>query len=138
MNSEILSRLGLVASIVCSAGEVVSADLASLEERYRDSLVQVRYTQHVTVSTAEPAQEDELITTGLVVSSDGVVMVSAIIVAFNKHIAVPLKEHFDLTPNVDVKTLHGFGFGALRAQGYVKFLFPGYPKLRQSNCRLST
>jgi len=78
MLSEVLVALGIATSMA-SAAEVTSDHLASIEDRYRDSVVQVRYTQHVTVSTAEPAQEEELTTTGLVVSPDGVVMVSGIV-----------------------------------------------------------
>jgi serine protease Do len=39
----------------------------------------VRYTQQVQVSTAEPPQENELITTGIIVSPEGVVLASAVV-----------------------------------------------------------
>lgn len=45
-----------------------------------------------------------------------------LVVAFNKHISVPLEEHFELSPNVDVATLHAFGFATLRETfGFMKF-----------------
>ncbi len=53
--------------------------LKSLEQRFSESLVQVRYRQQVSRSTAEPPAEQELTTTGVIVSPQGVVMVSAIV-----------------------------------------------------------
>ena len=53
--------------------------LAAAHERYRESLVRVEYTQRVRFSTAEPPQEDELTANGLIVSPEGLVMVSAMI-----------------------------------------------------------
>ena len=53
--------------------------LKSLEQRFSESLVQVRYRQQVSRSTAEPPAEAELTTTGVIVSPQGVVMVSAIV-----------------------------------------------------------
>jgi serine protease Do len=61
------------------SGDTIGAQLRRIEERYRGSLVLVRYRQQVRRSTAEPAEEAELETTGVVVSSDGLVMVSAIV-----------------------------------------------------------
>jgi serine protease Do len=58
---------------------VAANSLAAVHERYRESLVRVDYTQRVRFSTAEPAQEGELTTNGLVVSAEGLVMVSALI-----------------------------------------------------------
>ena len=76
-----LSAIGLVvlSSTVAPAQDPLAAQLAALEEQYRDSLVEIRYTQQVRLSTAEPPEEAELTTTGVVVSVDGMVMVSAII-----------------------------------------------------------
>jgi len=64
-----------------SAGlaDPVSEKLSSLEDRYRESLVQVTYSQQVMVTTGEPPEEAELTTTGIVVSEDGTVMVSGMI-----------------------------------------------------------
>jgi serine protease Do len=62
-----------------TAEDTTARKLSALEERFRGSLVQVRYRQRVSRSTAEPPEEGELTTTGVVVSPAGVVMVSAII-----------------------------------------------------------
>lgn len=77
--TNVLAGLSLVAVVAATTDDGVSQKLAALEEQYRHSLVQVRYTQQVQFSTAEPPQEDELTTTGIVVSEDGVVMVSAVV-----------------------------------------------------------
>jgi serine protease Do len=53
--------------------------LSAIESRYRESLVSVRYRQRVSRSTSEPAEEEELVTTGIIVSPRGVVLTSAII-----------------------------------------------------------
>ncbi len=79
MHSEFLAGLALYLSVAVPGPDAVSENLALLAERYQGSLVRVRYTQQVQLSTAEPAQEQELTTTGLIVSTDGVVIVSAII-----------------------------------------------------------
>jgi serine protease Do len=79
MNSELLTSLAIAATIAAPSQDSISEKLASLEERYRGSLVQVRYTQQVQVSTAEPARQEELTTTGIIVSTEGVVMVSAVV-----------------------------------------------------------
>ncbi|HXV62386.1 MAG TPA: trypsin-like peptidase domain-containing protein [Vicinamibacteria bacterium] len=57
----------------------VAERLAGVEEQYRDSLVRVRYRQQVRSSTAEPPEEEELATTGVIVSPRGVVLTSAIV-----------------------------------------------------------
>lgn len=57
----------------------LARSLSALEARYRDSLVSVRYRQRVSRSTSEPAEEEELLTTGIVVSPRGIVLTSAII-----------------------------------------------------------
>lgn len=57
----------------------IARQLKRIEERFSESLVQVRYRQQVARSTAEPPAESELVTTGVIVSPDGVVMVSAIV-----------------------------------------------------------
>ena len=81
MRTEILAFAALWATSVASATQTdpVADQLKSIEERYADSLVRVRYTQQVSRSTAEPPEEDELTTTGVLVSEDGLVMVSAIV-----------------------------------------------------------
>jgi serine protease Do len=61
------------------AEDPVGKKLEALEAKFRGSLVQVRYRQRVSRSTAEPPEEEELTTTGVVVSPNGMVMVSAII-----------------------------------------------------------
>jgi len=61
------------------ASDETATQLKAVEERYRESLVQVRYQQQVSRSTAEPPAEEELTTTGVIVASSGIVMVSAII-----------------------------------------------------------
>jgi S1-C subfamily serine protease len=53
--------------------------VSEIEARYRESLVRVRFTQRVAVSTAEPPQEQELLTAGVVVSPDGLVLTSAMV-----------------------------------------------------------
>ncbi len=79
MHSELLIGMALWASVAMPGQDRVSENLASLAKRYQESLVRVRYTQQVQVSTAEPAQEQELTTTGLITSTDGLVMVSAVV-----------------------------------------------------------
>ncbi len=74
--------LGLLSPLVTlqsDSADPVSEKLSNLEDRYRESLVQVTYSQQVMVSTGEPPQEAELTTTGIVVSEDGTVMVSGMI-----------------------------------------------------------
>jgi serine protease Do len=61
------------------AQDEIAQKLKSLDERFSQSLVQVRYRQQVSRSTAEPPEEDELTTTGVIVSPQGMVMVSAIV-----------------------------------------------------------
>ena len=61
------------------APDETADELRSIESRYSKSVVQVRYRQQVSRSTAEPPAEEELTTTGVVVTADGLVMVSAII-----------------------------------------------------------
>jgi serine protease Do len=68
-----------VPSSPANAQDSTEKKLQALEERYRESFVQVRYRQRVSRSTAEPPEEGELVTTGLLVSTGGVVLVSAII-----------------------------------------------------------
>lgn len=62
-----------------AAEDETAKSLKRLEERYSESLVQVRYRQQVSRSTAEPPAEDELTTAGVIVAPEGLVMVSAII-----------------------------------------------------------
>jgi serine protease Do len=59
--------------------DTVARSLSALESRFRESLVQVRYRQQVSRSTSEPAEEEELVTTGILVSPRGMVLTSAII-----------------------------------------------------------
>jgi serine protease Do len=66
-------------SISFSEEDSLARSLSALENRYRESLVSVRYRQRVSRSTSEPAEEEELVTTGIIVSPRGVVLVSAII-----------------------------------------------------------
>lgn len=75
----LLSPLVTVQSQPADSADPVSEKLSNLEDRYRESLVQVIYSQQVIVSTGEPPQEAELTTTGIVVSEDGTVMVSGMI-----------------------------------------------------------
>jgi serine protease Do len=83
MRIDVITLVALALSISPPAQAVpqdtIGQKLQALEERYRESLVQVRYRQRVSRSTAEPPEEGELVTTGLVVSTGGVVLVSAII-----------------------------------------------------------
>jgi serine protease Do len=80
------TELALVALLMGPAPFVSSSEedslarsLSALESRHRESLVLVRYRQRVSRSTSEPAEEEELVTTGVVVSPRGVILVSAII-----------------------------------------------------------
>jgi serine protease Do len=57
----------------------IARNLAAIESRFHESLVQVRYRQRVSRSTSEPAEEEELVTTGILVSPRGMVLTSAII-----------------------------------------------------------
>jgi len=57
----------------------LAARLSALESRYRESLVSVRYRQRVSRSTSEPAEEEELVTAGVVVTSSGIVLTSAMV-----------------------------------------------------------
>ena len=78
----VLTALGayLIAGGVSPAtADETAEQLKKIEARYRPSIVQVRYQQQVRRSTAEPPAEEELETTGVIVSPQGVVMVSAII-----------------------------------------------------------
>lgn len=67
------------ASPSTAAEDPTGRRLAGIERRYHASLVQVHYRQRVSRSTAEPPEEEELTTTGVFVSPQGVVMVSAVI-----------------------------------------------------------
>ena len=73
-----VALLALAASVSVAQDETAQK-IRSIESRYRKSVVQVRYCQQVSRSTAEPPAEEELATTGVVVTADGLVMVSAII-----------------------------------------------------------
>ncbi len=93
MRTELLGAFFLLAGIAGVAAAPAPASPASppapidetadrleaLEKRYKQSLVQVRYRQQVSRSTAEPPAEEELTTTGVIVSPTGIVMVSAMI-----------------------------------------------------------
>ena len=79
MSNVFLVSMSLLAAIGAASEDTTSDKLAALEKQYRPSLVQVRYTQQVQFSTADPPQESELTTTGVIVSEDGVVLVSAAI-----------------------------------------------------------
>ncbi len=79
MHVKLAVALGLLYSLSVPQPESISEKLSRLEDRYEQSLVQVRYTQQVMVSTGEPPQEEELTTTGLLISADGMVMVSGMI-----------------------------------------------------------
>ena len=79
MSNVFLVSMTLLAAIGASSEDTTSNKLAALERQYRPSLVQVRYTQQVQFSTADPPQESELTTPGVIVSEDGVVLVSAAI-----------------------------------------------------------
>lgn len=70
---------GPVPSVSFSEDDALARRLSALETRYRESLVSVRYRQRVSRSTSEPAEEEELTTTGIIVSPRGVVLTSAII-----------------------------------------------------------
>ena len=78
MRTDLLCVL-LLWSATSVAEDETARQLRSIEERYRESLVQVRYQQQVSRSTAEPPAEEELTTTGVIVSPQGIVMVSAIV-----------------------------------------------------------
>jgi serine protease Do len=80
------TELALLALLSASAPAVSFSEedplaraLSALEARFRESLVTVRYRQRVSRSTFEPAEEEELVTTGVIVSPRGVVLVSAIV-----------------------------------------------------------
>jgi serine protease Do len=75
----LLLLLGASAEAPAPAEDAVAKKLQAIEARFRESLVQVRYRQRVSRSTAEPPEEEELTTTGVIVSPNGMVMVSAII-----------------------------------------------------------
>ena len=79
MSNVLLASMTLLAALGATSEDTTSNKLAALEQQYRQSLVQVRYTQQVQFSTADPPQESELTTTGVIVSEDGVVLVSAAI-----------------------------------------------------------
>ncbi|MGH9389601.1 MAG: hypothetical protein ACRD1Z_08290, partial [Vicinamibacteria bacterium] len=66
---------GAAPSISFPEEDSLARSLSALESRYRESLVSVRYRQRVSRSTSEPAEEEELVTTGIVVSPRGVVLV---------------------------------------------------------------
>lgn len=57
----------------------LAESLAAVESRYGQSLVRVRYQQEVRVSTAEPPEQAELTTTGVIVSTRGVVLTSNVV-----------------------------------------------------------
>lgn len=61
------------------AADPLSERLAAIESQYGQSLVRVRYQQEVRVSTAEPPEQAELTTTGVIVSSRGVVLTSNVV-----------------------------------------------------------
>lgn len=69
----------LLCGPIATAKDETADKLQRLESRYRGSLVRVSYRQQVARSTAEPPEEGELTTTGVVVSSSGIVMVSAVV-----------------------------------------------------------
>ena len=69
----------LLCGPIATAADETADKLQRLESRYRGSLVRVSYRQQVARSTAEPPEEGELTTTGVVVSSSGIVMVSAVV-----------------------------------------------------------
>jgi serine protease Do len=80
MKTELVLAFFLLAAPAARAAEdVTGRRLAAVEERYHGSLVQVHYRQRVSRSTAEPPEEEELTTTGVFVSPQGLVMVSAVI-----------------------------------------------------------
>src|SRR3989304_9232181 len=70
---------GAAPSISFPEEDSLARSFPALESRYGESLVSVRYRQRVSRSTSEPAEEEELVTTGIIVSPRGVVLVSAII-----------------------------------------------------------
>src|SRR3990172_4311423 len=70
---------GAAPSISFAEEDSLARSLSALESRYRESLVSVRYRQRVSRATPEPAEEEELATTGIIVSPRGVVLTSAII-----------------------------------------------------------
>ncbi|HEY7697125.1 MAG TPA: PDZ domain-containing protein [Vicinamibacteria bacterium] len=70
---------GATPAVARPAEDSLARNLSALESRYRESLVSVRYRQRVSRSTSEPAEEEELVTTGIIVSPRGVVLTSAII-----------------------------------------------------------
>ncbi len=74
----LLPRPGATSSEV-AADDATGRRLAAVEKRYHESLVQVHYRQRVRRSTAEPPEEEELTTTGVFVSPQGIVLVSAVI-----------------------------------------------------------
>jgi serine protease Do len=59
--------------------DATAEKLAALESRFRDSLVSLRYRQRVSRSTFEPPEEEELSTTGLIVSREGLILTSALV-----------------------------------------------------------
>jgi serine protease Do len=79
MSNAFLASLTLLVALGAPSEDTTADKLARLEQQYRQSLVQVRYTQQVQFSTADPPREEELTTTGVVVSEDGVVLVSAVV-----------------------------------------------------------
>ena len=75
----ILSLLLLALSSFAHAQDETARKLESLEVRFSQSLVQVRYRQQVSVSTAEPPDEGELTTvtkTGNITTTQDVPTVS--------------------------------------------------------------
>jgi len=70
---------GAAPAISFTEEDSLARSVSALESRYRDSLVSVQDRQLVGRSTSEPAEEEELSTTGVIVSPRGVVLVSAII-----------------------------------------------------------
>jgi serine protease Do len=69
----------LLCGAIAATADETADELQRLEDHYRGSLVHVSYRQKVIRTTAEPPEEGELTTTGVVVTPDGVVMVSAVI-----------------------------------------------------------
>ncbi len=70
---------GAAPAVYGSEEDSLARSLSALENRFHESLVQVRYRQRVSRSTSEPAEEEELVTTGILVSPRGMILTSAII-----------------------------------------------------------
>src|SRR3972149_7008870 len=70
---------GAAPSISFPEEDSIARSLSALESRYRGGLVAVRSRRRVSRPPPEPAEEEELVTTGIIVSPRGVVLTSAII-----------------------------------------------------------